>query len=368
MIFLTLFLGFLGLFYFFPDYIQKVPYIDVFLHYTSLYSLKLFTLLFGFFVFKVLGVSLVYPIASSFLKKITPDEDDLDTFKKIFSFIWWFLYFILVLAVLIGFSKLATSIGLIGLGLSLAFQRPILNIVGWFTIVTKQLYKEGDRIEVFAQRSRQMIRGDVKEINLFHTVLDGLYETSESKAGKTVSFPNEFILLSEVRNYCKDSNYILTEIYVNVTIKTNTEKAKDIYEKVIKSVVIKYSKEYLKKIKNERSELDISLKNLLKKAPKKKDPQNIESKEYVEIKKDEIIEKTHELDEEIKKVEELSSELSPKVHISINDEGSIRIIGQYQVPYTLVKKSKTEIYLSFLNKIKSEKDIEIFISKTSNKM
>lgn len=353
-------LGFLGLFYYFPQHLEKIPYLDVFLRYLSLYSLKLSGLIFGFFVFKVIGISLVYPIAVSFLKKMTSDEDDIDTFKKMFSFIWWFLYIMLVISILIGFSKFATSIGLIGLGLSLAFQRPILNVVGWFTIVTKQLYKEGDRIEVFAQRSRQMIRGDVKEINLFHTVLSGLYKDSESRSGKTVSFPNEFILLSEIRNYCKESNYILNEIYVSLTIDSDPEKAKNIYEKIIKSVVLKYSKEYLKKIKKEKSELDISLKDILRKKKK-----TVESKKEteVEVKKEEIIEKTNELDEQIKKVEELSSELSPKVNIDINEEGSIKLIGQYLIPYTLIKKSKNDIYMQFLEKIRDDETIKVYVNK-----
>lgn len=62
-------LGFLGLFYYFPQHLEKIPYLDVFLRYLSLYSLKLSGLIFGFFVFKVIGISLVYPIAVSFLKK-----------------------------------------------------------------------------------------------------------------------------------------------------------------------------------------------------------------------------------------------------------------------------------------------------------
>ena len=353
---------FLCLFYFFPNLLFHIPYISTFLNYFSLYSLKIFAIVFLFLAFKIIGISVIYPLALSFMKKISTDEEDLDSFKKIFSFIWWTIYVIISFAIIIGFSKLATSIGLIGLGLSLAFQKPILNIVGWFTLVSKQVYKEGDRIEVNVQRGREVIRGDVKEINLFHTVLEGLYKDSESKSRKTIYFPNEFVLSAEIRNYCKDSNYVLNEVYINLTVTSDYEKAKELFEKSITKIVLSYSKQYLKRIKKERLDLDKSLKNLLRREKRKKSDSVV-----VETQKEEITGKSQELDETIKKIEELSQEFSPKVHIAINEEGSIRLIGQYLIPYTLVKLSRTKIYLEFLSAIKNQKKIKIHTVNFINK-
>jgi len=355
-LFFIFFIIFSILFYFIlPQYILKVPYLVIILSYFSVYSLKFFLLIFLFFIFKIIGNLVVYPLSLSFLKKVTNDEDDIDSFKKVFSFIWWTIYLIILVIIFVGFTKLGTSIGLIGLGLSLAFQRPILNILGWFTLVTKQLYKEGERIEVFAQRSIQLIRGDVKEINLFHTILEGLYKDTEMKSGKIISFPNEFILFSEIRNYSKESNYILHEVSVNITIDSNYEKAREIFEKSLRKVVTRHSKEYLKKIKKERIDLENEIKNLLMK--KKKD------KDMIEIQKLEISEKSLELENEIKKVEELNPDHFLKVYVEINSEGSIKLVGNYLVLYTLVKKSNTEIVLNFLENIKEEKDIHFFVVK-----
>jgi small-conductance mechanosensitive channel len=358
LVFLSVFLGSLYVFLKFPILLSKIPYVDIIVWNISVYALKIFAIIVGFFLYKSLGYEIIYPLILSFLRKVTSDEDDYDTFKKIFSFIWWAVYLVLTLGLIVGFSKLVTSIGLIGLGLSLAFQKPILNIVGWFTIVSKQIYKEGDRVEVYPQRTQKPIRGDIKRITLFHTELEDLYNGSESKSGKISYIPNEYVLFSEIKNYCKESNYILNELYLRITLKSNFQKAKSLFEKAIKKIVIKHSKEYLKKIKQEKKELDLSLKNLLKKK------KNVEE---LGIKKEEIEGKSQILDEEIKKVEELSSELSPKIFIQISEEGYIRIIGQYLIPYTLVKKSTDEIYELFLEIIRDDNDIELWESKSFEK-
>lgn len=339
-----------AIYYYFPEYLQSIPYINSISIFFEQYSIRLLTLLIGFVLFALVGKVIVYPIVNTSLNRFTDDEDDIHTFKKLTRFIWWTLFVIFAIGTLIGFSKFATSIGLIGLGLSLALQKPILNIVGWFVIVTKQLYREGDRIEIFAQRTREMIRGDVKQIDLFHTVLDGLHKDSESSSYKTVSFPNEFILFSETRNYSKESNYILIEVHINITTKSNYAKAQKILDEVLTSLVKRYANLYLKRMKSERLLLEDSLHNMLQSRATKKN-------------KEQLLAKKKELNQEIKRVEDFGAELKPRVHIDILEVGCIRLIGQYLVPYTQVKKSRTEIFNNFLDRIAKEKDIDIFVDK-----
>lgn len=255
---------------------------------------------------------------------------------------WWTIFVILTAIFLFkNVDALITSLGLIGLGLSFALQKPVLNMVGWFTIVTKDIYSEGDRISV------GIIRGDVKEIQVMNTILYGLLENSDIRNQKLVTIPNELVLTTNVENYTKNSNYILEELTISITYESDYKKAMELLE----NIILKRIKENIKAYINKEKRKKIKLNSFL---DQKKNKEIVSSQiNEVSIQK-EILD----IQKEIDHLSEKGDEFKPKIRLEMADSALI-LIAQFLTPYNQVKKNRTEINLAFLDMIKKDGNIEV---------
>jgi len=240
-------------------------------------------------------------------------------------------------------GALVANLGLIGLGLTFALQKPILNFVGWLTLTAKGTFREGDRIRV------GNIRGDVREIQIMNTVLEGLLEASDTKSNKVLTFPNEFVLTMEVENFTKDSNYVMDEMKIGITYESNYRKAAKLLETIIVAHIKKNKKSYIRQIIRQQEQVDRGLGKLLS----QKYITNKEQKELSNFRVEE-----QELKRDMEELEMLEDEFRPRVRIELADS-AILLIPQFFTPYDQKKKTRTEIILNFLDAIKAEKDIEM---------
>ena len=68
-------------------------------------------------------------------------KQDILLFGHPYRFFVWFIIILLSLSIIFkNFATLIASLGLIGFGITFALQKPILNFVGWLTILTKRHY------------------------------------------------------------------------------------------------------------------------------------------------------------------------------------------------------------------------------------
>ena len=151
--------------------------------------------------------------------------------KDIKLFLTVYKYFVWVLAVFVTFSllfkqigSLITSLGLIGFGITFALQKPILNFVGWITIVFSKSYKIGDIISI------NNMNGKVYDIRVMYTNLSELTAEGDS-TGKSISMPNEFVLTTPIINYTKGTSYVWDTIHIYLNYQSNWKKALKIIEK-----------------------------------------------------------------------------------------------------------------------------------------
>ncbi|MBI2580509.1 mechanosensitive ion channel, partial [Candidatus Woesearchaeota archaeon] len=130
--------------------------------------------------------------------------------KQVTSVYRYAVLIILVLAVMVllygVIGPAITSIGLLAAGLTLALQRPLLNLAGWFSIVAKKPFRIGDRVDIGA------IGGYVHEIALMHTHLS-LVEKDE-QTGRIVYVPNEQVLTQPIVNYTKGTQLVWDHVRV----------------------------------------------------------------------------------------------------------------------------------------------------------
>lgn len=169
------------------------------------------------------------------------DKREVKLFLSVYRYFMWILIIFITLSLLFKqVGSLITSLGLIGFGITFALQKPILNFVGWLTIVFNQTYKLGDIVSI------NNLNGRVYDIRVMYTNVSELNSIGDP-TGKSTSIPNEFVLTSSVTNFTKGANYIWDEVVIYLTYQSNWKKASKIAKKIVQDYYNKNIKKDVKK-------------------------------------------------------------------------------------------------------------------------
>ncbi|MCA1814292.1 MAG: mechanosensitive ion channel family protein [Halobacteriales archaeon] len=128
-------------------------------------------------------------------------------------------------------SGFVVGLGLVGFGVTLALQTPILCAVAWLTVNAQGLYAVGDRIRVGE------VRGDVIHVGLLTTVLWEIEGELGRPTGRRVSFGNNQVLEQAVVNYTADLPYNWNQVDVPVAKEGDWDLARDILLRIADEVV-----------------------------------------------------------------------------------------------------------------------------------
>jgi small-conductance mechanosensitive channel len=126
---------------------------------------------------------------------------------------------------------LLVAYGLLAAGVAVVLQDYLRNFVGGIAIVTSNLYKVGDRIQV-----GETI-GDVMDIGLLYTTVMEIrsWVDGDQPTGRIVHIPNLIAVSKPVHNYTKDHSFIWDEIVVALTHDSNWKKARGILYGVLRA-------------------------------------------------------------------------------------------------------------------------------------
>lgn len=267
--------------------------------------------------------------------------------RTVVRYVIWFLAIIAIVSVAMGnLGVWLTSLGLVGFGITFALQKPILNFVGWLTILFNRTYKIGDRIKVGNDR------GDVKEIHVMYTVMDGLLENTDELSGKLVTIPNELVLTGSITNYTKTGFYLWDELSIDITYESDWKKAEQVLKDVAFKVVMKYIG--LKKDYDARhTHLDETL-DILKTHHQSTRGTH---RETIEKNMNRIHEEKAMLKEHMDSAWE-NSKKEPIVRMNLSSS-SITLNVRYLAHYKSLLSMKSEINTGFLTVISKLKNVEI---------
>lgn len=142
------------------------------------------------------------------------------------------------------FDSLATFLGLVTAGLTIALQVPIVNFAGWIFLVIRKPFEVGDRIEI------GNIAGDVIDIRFFQFTLNEInnWVDADQSTGRIIHVPNGKIFKDSQANYSQGFSHIWNEIGVLVTFESDWRKAKSILEKIVNSLAENMSEAAEKKL------------------------------------------------------------------------------------------------------------------------
>lgn len=300
----------------------------------------------GIFIFAKFLTIIVNSILSNYFKFVHK-EREYKSMKSVSSYVIWTLAVLAVLSVVIGnLGVWLTSLGLIGFGVTFALQKPILNFVAWMNILVTKTYMVGDRIQVGDQR------GDVIEIQMMNTVMDGLLDNSDELSGKIVTVPNSLVLTSPVVNFTKNGLYLWDSLSADITYESDWKKAINILQKVTFKVV----NTYVRLAEDEPfDKYDQIVKNI--NALKKESKENEGSNENIESKIEQLKEEKKKLEAERKKAVK-NSKKKPTVRVEMR-ASSIGLNVRYLAHYSSIRKMESEISTYFLKEISKTDDVEV---------
>ncbi|MFQ6088102.1 MAG: mechanosensitive ion channel family protein [Candidatus Methanofastidiosia archaeon] len=184
----------------------------------------------GFFAASQILVEITSPFIERSLKIVLVEDKRM--MLSVYTYFIYFVGFILALSLIIkDLSALATSLGLIGLGITYALHQPILNFAGWVLIAFSAPYKTGDRVVIGD------VKGDIEKITLMYTLLREFGEFGDAPTGRIVTIPNSKVLTEAIVNYTKEVPFLWDEVRVSITYESKWRAAVRIFERCAFRVV-----------------------------------------------------------------------------------------------------------------------------------
>ncbi|MEI3579581.1 MAG: mechanosensitive ion channel family protein [Acutalibacteraceae bacterium] len=117
-------------------------------------------------------------------------------------------------------TSIITSLGAVGLAISLAVKDSIATLAGGVVILLLKPFAQGDYVEIDGTG------GTVREITMFNTVLN-------TPDNKRISLPNDSVSKAKIINYSAEPNRRLDLVFT-IGYNDDYDKARALIEKVIR--------------------------------------------------------------------------------------------------------------------------------------
>lgn len=165
-----------------------------------------------------------------------------------------------------GFGYLLTIIGVIAAALTITQKEYLMNIFGWLIIMWRDLFVEGEYIEI------GKYTGFVRHIGPLYFTLDEASEIDNSdRTGKIIRIPNSFVAANAIYSYSTEKVLVEGKVVVTFSFNSSLPKLRALTNKINKEIemliVEKYKnatqkeKNYLKRIQEDDA---LKIKSFLK--------------------------------------------------------------------------------------------------------
>jgi small-conductance mechanosensitive channel len=165
----------------------------------------------------VIGVLILLLLLDGWLQHLLNrpklDRRQVETLRSITRMSLRVVAALIILLVVIGVpSQFATTIGLVGAGLTVALKDFIVAFFGWLVLMGRNGIRLGDWVEING------VSGEVTELGMFHTVLleTGNWSDSGHPTGRRVTFTNSFAIEGHYFNFSTSGQWLWDELQVVV--------------------------------------------------------------------------------------------------------------------------------------------------------
>jgi small-conductance mechanosensitive channel len=146
---------------------------------------------------------------------------------------------IIVIIVLGVPSQFATTIGIVGAGLTVALKDFIVAFFGWLVLMGRNGIRLGDWVEING------VSGEVTELGMFHTVLleTGNWSDSGHPTGRRVTFTNSFAIEGHYFNFSTSGQWLWDQLQVVVPLGRDPYPIVDAITKQVAAVTAESARE-----------------------------------------------------------------------------------------------------------------------------
>jgi small-conductance mechanosensitive channel len=150
-----------------------------------------------------------------FLESPKLDRRQVETLRSITRVSLRVVATIIVILIVIGVpSQFATTLGIVGAGLTVALKDFIVAFFGWLVLMGRNGIRLGDWVEING------VSGEVTELGMFHTVLleTGNWSDSGHPTGRRVTFTNSFAIEGHYFNFSTSGQWLWDQLQLVVPI------------------------------------------------------------------------------------------------------------------------------------------------------
>jgi small-conductance mechanosensitive channel len=167
----------------------------------------------------VIGVLILLLLLDGWLQYLLDrpklDRRQVETLRSITRMSLRVVAALIVLLIVMGMpSQFATTLGLVGAGLTVALKDFIVAFFGWLVLMGRNGIRLGDWVEING------VSGEVTELGMFHTVLleTGNWSDSGHPTGRRVTFTNSFAIEGHYFNFSTSGQWLWDELQVIVPL------------------------------------------------------------------------------------------------------------------------------------------------------
>ena len=167
----------------------------------------------------VIGVLILLLLLDGWLQHLLDrpklDRRQVETLRSITRMSLRVVAVLIILLIVVGMpSQFATTLGLVGAGLTVALKDFIVAFFGWLVLMGRNGIRLGDWVEING------VSGEVTELGMFHTVLleTGNWSDSGHPTGRRVTFTNSFAIEGHYFNFSTSGQWLWDELQVVVPI------------------------------------------------------------------------------------------------------------------------------------------------------
>ena len=167
----------------------------------------------------VIGVLILLLLLDGWLQHLLDrpklDRRQVETLRSITRMSLRVVAALIILLIVMGMpSQFATTIGLVGAGLTVALKDFIVAFFGWLVLMGRNGIRLGDWVEING------VSGEVTELGMFHTVLleTGNWSDSGHPTGRRVTFTNSFAIEGHYFNFSTSGQWLWDQLQVIVPL------------------------------------------------------------------------------------------------------------------------------------------------------
>jgi small-conductance mechanosensitive channel len=167
----------------------------------------------------VIGLSIVLLLLDGWVQHLLDspklDRRQVETLRSIARVSLRIVAVLIILLIVMGVpGQFATTIGIVGAGLTVALKDFIVAFFGWLVLMGRNGIRLGDWVEING------VSGEVTQLGMFHTVLleTGNWSDSGHPTGRRVTFTNSFAIEGHYFNFSTSGQWLWDELQVVVPI------------------------------------------------------------------------------------------------------------------------------------------------------